>query len=334
MSSTERPAALAAPSAVSANGAPSIAPAQSPLPPDACATQGPVATAYSTGVNCRTLDLDGHQRRFVVYVPAIAPVTGPRAPVVIMFHGASGDGEQFLRISGWREQSDATGAISVFPTGERYRVLETGRLTTHWNSFGIEEEIDVIETPLADDVGFMDEIISDLQAGLTIDRRRVYASGFSNGASFAARLAVERSDKLAAAAFSAGGLTSPQSPARPVPTYVTVGTFDDRILAQTNPPLTELPLDPAEVLTNSTLGGFFDIALGTLGLDENLQGIVAESHSTTLRWPATGAGPDGALFKFAILEGLTHQYPQADNNAAGFAAAAEFWEFFQAHRLP
>jgi len=27
-------------------------------------------------------------------------------------------------------------------------------------------------------------------------------------------------------------------------------------------------------------------------------------------------------------------YPQADNNDAGFAAASEFWEFFEHHRLP
>ena len=69
--------------------------------------------------------LDGHQRRYEVYVPANAR---RNAPVVFMFHGGSGDGERFLKISGWREQADATGLIAVFPTGERYRITETGRL--------------------------------------------------------------------------------------------------------------------------------------------------------------------------------------------------------------
>ena len=45
----------------------------------------------------------------------------------------------------------------------------------------------------------------------------MYASGFSNGAEFAARLAVERSDLLAAAAFAAGGLSTVEVPSRPTP---------------------------------------------------------------------------------------------------------------------
>ncbi len=110
---------------------------RSPLPPGACVTQGAVGLAYEVGVNCRVVDVDGHPRRFVVYVPATRPVTGPRAPVVFMFHGSSGTGEQFLKISGWREQADATGLVAVFPTGLRYRVLDSGRLSTKWNDYSL-----------------------------------------------------------------------------------------------------------------------------------------------------------------------------------------------------
>ena len=79
--------------------------------------------AYEVGVNCRTVEHDGVERRYVVYVPQ-RPAEGDRAPVVLMFHGSSGTGEQFLRTSGWREQADRTGLIAVFPTGLRYRVLD------------------------------------------------------------------------------------------------------------------------------------------------------------------------------------------------------------------
>ena len=58
----------------------------------------------------------------------------------------------------------------------------------------------------------------------------MYASGFSNGAEFTARLAIERSDVLAAAAYSAGGIYAPRpTPARQIPLYMTVGSEDDRI---------------------------------------------------------------------------------------------------------
>jgi poly(3-hydroxybutyrate) depolymerase len=322
------------PSSTTARTTPSWPTPTGPLPPGTCVTQGPVGTAYIQGVNCRTLDLDGHRRRFVVYVP-FEPQTSQPHPVVYMFHGASGDGEQFLKISGWPDQSDETGAISVFPTGERYRVLETGRLTTHWNSFGMENEIDTAETPLADDVAFVDAMTSDLREQLPVDDHRVYASGFSNGAAFAARLAVERSETFAAVAFSGGGLDTVHSATRAVPTYETVGTLDDRALEDTNPLLTELPLASLEILANPLLAERFDRALGTLGLDKNDVGAESREHSTTLRWPATGTGPNGALFTFGMLEGLGHRYPNGHNNPPNnFAAAPEFWEFFEAHPLP
>ncbi|HET6549359.1 MAG TPA: PHB depolymerase family esterase, partial [Solirubrobacter sp.] len=177
----------------------------------ACVTAGAAGTPYSTGVNCRTVEVDGRQRQYLVYVPRRPAVTGPERPVVFMYHGTSGDGERFLKISGWREQADATGLVAVFPTGLRYRVLDSGRRVTKWNSFDLAADLDPGETP-ADDVAFTDAMLADLEAQLPVDARRVYASGFSNGAEFTARLAVERSTVFAAAAFSAGGLYAPAAP--------------------------------------------------------------------------------------------------------------------------
>ena len=252
------PAALAAPASAAAH--------DNPLPQGACATQGPVGLAYLPGVNCRVVRVDGYPRRFVVYVPRRRPASG-RAPVVLMFHGSSGTGEQFLRISGWREQADATGLIAVFPTGVRYRVLDSGRRSTKWNAFGLDAQVGPELPPgypstspwPADDVGFVDRIVGDLDARLPIDDHRVYASGFSNGAEFTARLAVERSTRLAAVAYSAGGLFSAQPSARPIPMFATLGSLDDRVLAQTGPPpLTELPRDPLGILTSPILDPFID----------------------------------------------------------------------------
>jgi polyhydroxybutyrate depolymerase len=338
-------AALAAPAGASAQTSDRAAAGRSsPLPPGACVTHGAVGLAYEVGVNCRVVEVDGHPRRFVVYVPSTRPVTGPRAPVVFMFHGSSGTGEQFLRISGWREQADATGLIAVFPTGLRYRVLDSGRLSTKWNDYSLASQVDLGERPRgypanapwpANDVGFADAMMADLGAQLPIDRHRVYASGFSNGAGFTARLAVERSTVLAAAAFSGGALPAAQAPARPIPMYLTVGTLDDRVLAQTGPPpLTRLPLDPLALLAEPVIQSTLGAHLATLGLDARDFGVIGRPRSTSLRWPATGTGRDGALLRFAVLDGLHHNYPNGRNNPAGFAAAPEFWEFFRTHRLP
>jgi poly(3-hydroxybutyrate) depolymerase len=323
--------------------APSAAPAQAAVPP--CATSGPAGTAYTIGLNCRTVRVDGHPRRYLVYVPVTAPVTGARKPVVFMYHGRSGTGEQFLQISGWREQADAVGLVAVFPTGLRYRSADSGRLETGWNKFGFEDDVDLTERPdgyppapapwPADDVGFTDAMVADLEAKLPIDAHRIYASGFSNGSGMTARLAVERSTRFAAAAVSGGGLPLVSAPPRHIPMYSTIGNVDGKILEHTGPPpLTELPMDPVALLSEPTIGPILDAQARALGLDENDFGVTSAPHSTSFRWPATGAGAGGALFRFALLDGVGHQYPNGTNNPAGFAAAPEFWAFFRGQRLP
>ena len=310
--------------------------------PVQCDTSGLAGTAYEVGVNCRRVEVDGALRRYIVYVPHRPPVTGPRAPVVMMFHGSSGNGQQFLRISGWREQAEEQGLVAVFPTGLRYRVLANGRKSTKWNDFELASEVDLGERPRgypddapmpADDVGFVDAMVADLRAGLPIDRHRIYASGFSNGANFTARLAVERSDVLAAAAFSGGGLpidplASPiPEPARPIPMFATVGTLDDRVLARTG--LTELPLDPVAILGTPVIRSFIDVHLATLGLDERFYASLAQPALTLFSWPGTSPA-----YRFGMIGGLDHHYPKAGNNDAGFQAAARFWRFFRSHPLP
>ncbi|HEX5620515.1 MAG TPA: PHB depolymerase family esterase [Solirubrobacteraceae bacterium] len=287
-------------------------------PPTECVTDGAAGTAYEVGVNCRTVEVDGIDRRYLVYVPDRRPATGDRAPVVFMFHGTGGDGERFLRTSGWREQADATGLVAVFPTARRYLVLESGRRKTKWNAFGLEDKID---GEPADDVGFVDGIVAELGDRLPIDRHRIYAAGFSNGADFAARLSVERSDRIAAAAYSAGGLTEPHSPDRPVPTAVSLGTRDDHLLEGTG--LDELPLDPFEILASPITGPFLDANLATFGLDPDRFGVIARRRSTTLRWPATGNGP---VFQFRMVARLRHKY--ADD------AAERAWTFFRRYVNP
>jgi polyhydroxybutyrate depolymerase len=305
--------------------------------PSRCLAAG---ATYHAGVNCRLVGVQGFPRRYQVYIPRTRPVTGRERPVVFMFHGSGGNGERFLRISGWRQQADATGAIAVFPTGLRYRVLESGRLSTKWNGFQLPADVSLDEKPAgypagadwpADDVGFVDAMVRDLDDRLPIDRSRVYASGFSNGANFVARLAVERSRVLAAAAMSAGSLDAAHVAERGVPSYLSVGTLDDRVLEHTGPPpLAALPLNPLELLALPAIDRTLDAHLQTLGLRKGDVGIERRPHSTSFRWPAAGGN---TVLRFGVLEGVHHQYPNGRNNPEGFAAAPEFWDFFAAHPL-
>ena len=77
------------------------------------------------------------------------PSPGRAHPSCSCSTAAAGTGEQFLRISGWREQADATGLVAVFPTGLRYRVLDSGRLSTKWNDYSLASQVDLSERPSA-----------------------------------------------------------------------------------------------------------------------------------------------------------------------------------------
>ena len=64
------------------------------------------------GRHDHVLAVDGVERRAAVHVGGGA--AGRDAPVVIMFHGTTGDGESVYDASGWREEAEAGGFIAVF----------------------------------------------------------------------------------------------------------------------------------------------------------------------------------------------------------------------------
>src|SRR5207244_2426435 len=83
--------------------------------------------------------------------------------------------------------SDREGAIVVFPNGTTR--FDSGRLAT-WNAG------DCCAGAVkrgADDVGFIRAVVADVQKRWSVDKRRVYATGMSNGAMMAYRLACSTS---------------------------------------------------------------------------------------------------------------------------------------------
>ncbi len=239
------------------------------------------------GANCRTIVVGGLQRRYVAYVPAAARTK--RVPVVFMFHGTSGNGEKFFNISGWKEVAAQRGFIAVFPSSMSYRVLDTGRTTTKWHDFSLRCNLyprpntwPAAAAYPADDDAYIDAVLADLQHTTKVDTTRVYASGFSNGAQYAQRLAISRADtfaaigawagQISACVDSAGHQVEPivpphlQHPATSeIPTAWGVGNRDPHLLEPYNaaraakglPAVSEIPLD------TTLLEQFGDQILGT-----------------------------------------------------------------------
>jgi len=119
-----------------------------------------------------TLTFDGTERTYSLYAPAAEAVTG----LVIALHGSGDTVEGMIDEMAAEPVADSHGFMLVVPQG-----LENG-----WN------DEDPPGHGLADDVGFIDALIVDLQTTYpSLPSHKTFAYGFSNGGGLATRLACQ-----------------------------------------------------------------------------------------------------------------------------------------------
>ena len=132
----------------------------------------------------KTIDFQDQQRTYYLYVPSSYRSDDSPMPLVLAFHGGQGRGEWLARNTGFNDLADKEGFIVVYPDA----------IDRHWNDGLNTPGFD----PTIDDVSFVASLIDELEQTINIDRRRIYATGMSNGGFFTLRLACELSDRIAA----------------------------------------------------------------------------------------------------------------------------------------
>jgi polyhydroxybutyrate depolymerase len=168
----------------------------------------------------RTVKVGDVSREYLVHIPADAEPDKP-LPVVLVFHGGGGNATQMRRMSGMDATADKHGFIAVYPQGtsERVAAMRT------WNA---DNCCGAAQRNMVDDIAFVAALLDDLPKVHTIDARRVYATGMSNGGMISHRLGSEMADRIAAIAPVAGTIgTAAIAPSRPVPVMHFHGTKDD-----------------------------------------------------------------------------------------------------------
>jgi polyhydroxybutyrate depolymerase len=140
----------------------------------------------------------GRERSAIVHVP-LRGTEKPQLPVLLNFHGGGGHGANEQAYSLMDGLADRENFIAVYPNG-------TGRFDTRLLTWNAGTCCAYAALNRVDDVGFVRALIAELSGKLPIDRRRVYATGLSNGGMMAHRLAAEASDLIAAVAPVAGGM--------------------------------------------------------------------------------------------------------------------------------
>jgi polyhydroxybutyrate depolymerase len=311
------------------------------------------AALNTPGKHPHTLTSAGLKREFIVYVPEKA--RDATSPVVFMLHGTSGDGEKFYNISRWKEKADAEGLIAVFPSALTHCFHEDEnrdgdfddpgelKITTKWSAGSLgdadrmpmctdaelaklpADKRTLVDHPIADDMAFVRSMLDFLNANYRVDAKRIYATGFSNGAQMTSRLAVEMSDKFAAIAAHAGPMAvEPKPGARPITIVFSLGNIDDRF---TTTPIPLAESTAATPMFNRITGSYLATAqlASTYAYDQPKAVVARWSYTTSMI---------GAKNRFyaVLIENLGHQYPNGTNHPMVMADA--LWEVFKTESLP
>lgn len=138
----------------------------------------------------RSFEVAGVWRSYLLHLPP-SHQPGTPLPLLFVFHGGGGDAAGIAAHTGLTQAAGARGYAVVYPDGVR----------GYWND-GRGARAG------QDDVGFIRALLDSLRAGLPADPRRIYATGISNGAGLAFRLACDLPGTFAAIAPVAGALAA------------------------------------------------------------------------------------------------------------------------------
>ena len=165
-----------------------------------------------------SLMIGNQARTALLHLPAILD-PGRKYPLVLGLHGGLGNAKGYVEHSQLFVKGERAGFIVVCPEGTPVLRIGDHRV---WNS-GPEY---ATATRNADDLSFTKGLIGKIRAQYPIDPKRIYVTGFSNGAQMAYRLALELPDVAAIAPMSGARLAGDLRPSHPIPLLHIHGTAD------------------------------------------------------------------------------------------------------------
>jgi polyhydroxybutyrate depolymerase len=163
-----------------------------------------------------TLEVGGLTRTFIVHVPPSYTGATP-VPLVFDFHPLDVAAAVWKGVTNWAATADAQGFIVVWPQG----------YMNAWNAGRCCGK--------ADDVAFTRAMITQVSGEKSIDPKRIYATGCSNGGGMSYKLACDAADVIAAVApvnfdCITGATNNPScgscNPSRPISECQFMGTAD------------------------------------------------------------------------------------------------------------
>jgi polyhydroxybutyrate depolymerase len=235
---------------------------------------------------------------------------GTAVALILNFHGYGSNSQQEENLTGMSAKADREGFIVVYPDG----------IEATWHT-GLVAQGDA-------DRQFVRDLVAHLQSLYTIDPKRIYATGISNGGGMTNRLACSVSDLIAAIAPDAGAYNFWEncSPSRPVPVLAFHG-LDDNVVpyAGLNPESITPPIEK------------WAAAWATRNGCSPSPAVTTPVETVTLRtWMNC---QDNANVILYTLANHGHSWPGSpvmpkNITSQAINATDVMWEFFKAHPMP
>lgn len=293
------------------------------------------ASAAAQGVKrLYVTNVDGDNRRYLVHEPRNYTGQTPR-PVVFMLHGTTGNGNKFYNVSGWKELGDTLDILTVFSSSWEYNIIEYGipRRTTKWNCYPTSFTYAAGEVP-RDDIKFLNRVLDEMITRYNVDTNRVYMAGFSNGGQMAFRCAVEMGNRLAAVVEASGSVTRDTTlvPQRLLPITFQIGNSDDIYIGSLAPYgwTGDFPMNiDSMVRYIPPFGNIVRSHINTFALDTAFT-LTSGPNFQLAAYPGL-SGNTNNVFRFLLLKGMNHVYPNGVNYP--FYGAAVHWAWMRQFTL-
>ena len=269
---------------------------------------------------------DGTSRTYRIHLPNDRAPSQPTA-LVVVFHGGGGNAENAARMSGMDAKADKEGFIAAYPNGTGGRANAMLLTWNAWRCCGAALDNNV------DDVAFVRALVDAVAREYPVDRKRIYATGISNGGMLAYRVGCELGDVFAAIAPVAGALNSFDcGSGPPVSVIVFHGTADKHVRFEGGKPITAFD---RHVRADNAV----PFAIDTWKQRDKCEGQPAREHTGSV-WHTSLSCADGTAVELYAIEGGGHAWPggrkgirfgNVDAPTAEISATDAMWDFFARH---
>ncbi|MEZ4225276.1 MAG: PHB depolymerase family esterase [Polyangiaceae bacterium] len=270
--------------------------------------------ALPAGTTTITVKSSGQDRSARMVIPKSYDASKP-VPLVLVFHGYTESATAIENISQMTPVAEKAGVIVVYPQG----------ILNAWNA---GKCCGVASTSNRPDVQFVVDLLDSLEQQLCIDKKRIYAAGFSNGGMLSNRLACELSTRFAAIGPVAGPLAIDAcAPQRPMPMIEFHGTGDFVV-----------PYDGGGLSGAKSVKENVDFWQKNAWCTDGTPGETYKKGDVTCA--SYSQCKEGAAVELCTVEGGGHQWPGGKSAGPGgkltqdVNGSQRMLDFFLAHPMP